>query len=460
MKRDRVKQLVEAFVIQRGNGNRVVRAVSVRRALEQVGFVHHDQTRRGAGADFIQDFIDDRHALRGERRARVDDMQEHRRSAHFFERRLERVDQHMRQAMNEADRIDQHHIHFAGELEASNRGIERREGAIRDLDVRVGEGVHQRRFAGVGIADQRDGRIRNLETALALNRAGALDLAKARLEASEAFAQSAAIDLELSLAGTASADATAASAAAADSRKMRPLASESRLQITELRDLDLEFAFEGVRALREDIENQLAPIDDANLELAFEIARLRGGQRVVENSERRALCLRELADLRGLALADEGARVGGFEALANDTGDFGAGALSECFELVEGFVGADSLLGTEFDSDQDGALMMFVGNVVRFRQICTSSAGRPRFEDIRGSGVEPCERVGRRNLESGPSPDSRGRESASPCQGEAKSIASRRSFDSVDSAQDDTKKDSRFISTRRSLGGGFVLVLR
>jgi hypothetical protein len=208
-----------------------------------------------------------------------------------------------------------------------------------------------------------------------------------------------------------------------------------------------------VRALREDIENQLAAIDHANLELVFEIARLRGGQRVVENSERRALCLRELADLRGLALADEGARVGRFEALADDTGDFGAGALGQCFELVEGFVGTDSLIGTEFDSDQDGALMMFVGNVVRFRQILTSGAGRPRFEDIRGSGVEPCERVGRRNLESGPSPDSRGRESASPCQGEARSIASRRSFDSADSAQDDIKKEACGLSQFDGAGG-------
>jgi len=155
------------------------------------------------------------------------------------------------------------------------------------------------------------------------------------------------------------------------------------LQITQLRDLDLEFTFESVRALRENIENQLAAIDHADLELVLEIARLRGRERVVENRERCALGLRKLTDLRGLALTDEGARVRLLQALVNDSGDFGAGALGQCVEFFERFFGADPLLRTELDSDQDGALVMFVGDVVRFRQILTSSRGGLAFEHIR-----------------------------------------------------------------------------
>ena len=56
---------------------------------------------------------------------------------------------------------------------------------------------------------------------------------------------------------------------------MRPLASESRREITQLRDLDLQLAFEGARALRENIENQLASIDDAEVQFLFEVAGLR-----------------------------------------------------------------------------------------------------------------------------------------------------------------------------------------
>ena len=153
---------------------------------------------------------------------------------------------------------------------------------------------------------------------------------------------------------------------------MRPLAREPRLEITELRDLDLQLAFQRMRALREDIENQLAPIDNANLEFILEIARLRRTERVVENRERCALRLRQLAHLAGLALADKGPWIGRSEALPNNPGNFRAGAFSQRLEFVERFVAADSRLGTKFDPDQDSALVMLVGNVVGLSQMITS----------------------------------------------------------------------------------------
>ena len=104
------------------------------------------------------------------------------------------------------------------------------------------------------------------------------------------------VDFELGFAGTARADTAAGAAAAAGlARKMGPLAGQARLQIAQLRDLDLELALEGARALGEDVEDQLAAIDHAQLELVFEIARLRGAQRVVENRQRRAALAREVA---------------------------------------------------------------------------------------------------------------------------------------------------------------------
>jgi len=153
---------------------------------------------------------------------------------------------------------------------------------------------------------------------------------------------------------------------------MRPLAREPRLKVTELRDFDLQLALERVRALRENVENELAAIDHANLELVLEIARLRGAERVVENRERRAFRGRQLAHLARLALADKSARVRRLQALPNNAGNFGASALSQSFEFVERFFAADSRLGTKFDSNQDGALVMLVSNVVRLSQVNTS----------------------------------------------------------------------------------------
>ncbi len=153
---------------------------------------------------------------------------------------------------------------------------------------------------------------------------------------------------------------------------MRPLPRQPRLQIAELRDLDLQLALEGVRALGEDVENQLAAIDHANLEFIFEIARLRGAERVVENRQRRALRLRELAHFTGLTLADESTRIRRLEALPNNPGNFRAGAFGQSLEFVERFFAADSRLGTKLDSDQDSALVILVNNVVRLSQVITS----------------------------------------------------------------------------------------
>ena len=207
--------------------------------------------------------------------------------------------------------------------------------------------------------------------------------AEPRLQAGEPLAQPPPVNFELRFTGTARSDAAASRAAAANARKMRPLARQARLQITELRDLDLEFAFERVRALRENIEDQLAAIDHTDLEFVLEIARLRGTERVVENRERRALRLRQFAHLAGLALADESARIRRLQALPNDAGNFGAGALGQCFQFVERFFAADPRLGTKFDSNQDGALVMLVNNVVRLSQVNTSIAAKSTIQPIR-----------------------------------------------------------------------------
>src|SRR5208337_2610311 len=109
-----------------------------------------------------------------------------------------------------------------------------------DLDAGVGQRVHQRGLARVRVTHQRDGRVGNLEAAPALNRARAFDFAQPRFEAGEPLAQTAPVNLELRFSGSARTYAAASRAAAANARKMRPLPREARLQVAELRDLDLQ----------------------------------------------------------------------------------------------------------------------------------------------------------------------------------------------------------------------------
>jgi hypothetical protein len=136
---------------------------------------------------------------------------------------------------------------------------------------------------------------------------------------------------------------------------MRPLPRESRGQVTELRDLDLQLALQRARALRENIEDQLTPIDDAKVEFLLEVAGLRGAQRVIEDRELRSGALRNFLNLGGLALPDKGARVGGLQFLGNRIGDLGPGSLGEGLELGERVLGGNFVARAEFDSDQDRA---------------------------------------------------------------------------------------------------------
>ena len=97
----------------------------------------------------------------------------------------------------------------------------------------------------------------------------------------------------------------------------------------------MQLALQRARALRENVEDQLAAIDDAKVEFLFEVAGLRSAERIVEDRERRTSPMRDFLDLGSLALADKGARVGGLELLRDGVGDFGAGGLGESLELGE-----------------------------------------------------------------------------------------------------------------------------
>ncbi len=89
-----------------------------------------------------------------------------------------------------------------------------------------------------------------------------------------------AVGLELRFTGAAQADA-----AAALPLEVGPPADESSRHVLQLREFDLQLAFEGTRTLREDVEDQSAAVEHAALEFFFEIAFLARAQRVVDHHE-------------------------------------------------------------------------------------------------------------------------------------------------------------------------------
>src|SRR5262249_7358809 len=152
--------------------------------------------------------------------------------------------------------------------------------------------------------------------------AGSLDMLEASAQPGEAFTQPATVDFELGLTGSARPDPAAAraypsSAAAcrttAHPRQMRPLPRQARLQVRKLRNLHLQLACQGAGALRKNVQDELAAIDNPQLQLIFQGARLRRRQCVVEDRDGRIGHPRNLANLAGLPSADKRAGIGSLE---------------------------------------------------------------------------------------------------------------------------------------------------
>ena len=195
--------------------------------------------------------------------------------------------------------------------------------------VSFGQPVEQRRLARVGVADERDRRHRLFLTPLAQLRSALPHLIDLALNRLNADANPAAIGFELRFTRSACADA------AAEPRQRGARSGQPRQQVFELRELDLPLALARPGATREDVEDQLRPIDDLAFEPLLELPELRGGQFVVEDHDvdvRFGACRGERADLAG---ADEGRRIRLGPFLQHAQNDAGARRFRETRELVE-----------------------------------------------------------------------------------------------------------------------------
>jgi len=144
----------------------------------------------------------------------------------------------------------------------------------------------------------------------------------------------AAIGFKLGFAGSASTDA------ASELRHLDTVSGEPGQHVLELRQFHLQLAFAGPRVTGEDIEDELRAIDTAAVNLAFEVAELRGAELVIEDDDVGIGGGGGSRDLFHFALADERGGIGFVAALQNLTDHFGSGAEGEFVKLGKRFVGA------------------------------------------------------------------------------------------------------------------------
>lgn len=264
----------------------------------------------------------------------------------LLQRRLESLDQLVRQIADEAHRVRQaHRARRAFDEERTRRRVERREQLVGGVRAGLDERVEERRFAGVRIADERDAKRAIAFARPALRPALALDLLQAQLERLDALADHAPVELDLRFARSA-----ARPDAALLAFEVAPAAHETRRKILQVGELDLQLALVALRALAEDLEYQQRPVRYRDAEMALQVALLRGGQRLIEEHRLRVVPEHQRLDLVGLAGADEERRIGRLAAADETLDDRIAGRLGELRQLVERRVEPGR---AEIDADQD-----------------------------------------------------------------------------------------------------------
>jgi hypothetical protein len=204
----------------------------------------------------LQNLLNNRFLFHPTRVAGVNHVQEDVGRPDFFEGSRKRVNKLVGQLIDKPDGIGQQHSLSAGQIEATAGRVKGGEEFVFDQHLSAGQGVHQGRFSGVGIADEGDTWEGHPGALLTVEAARPFDLAQTAADRGNAFSNTPPIMLELRF------SRTPGTHPAAESRQVRPLAGESRPQILELSQFDLELAGLALGALGKDVKNQLAAIND------------------------------------------------------------------------------------------------------------------------------------------------------------------------------------------------------
>ena len=270
-----------------------------------------------AATEFPQHLVNGLDLRLGVRVARVHDVQQQPGLPGLFQRRLERGDQMVRQVADEADRVAEQDAAPLLDVPLAGARVERREELVLDVDAGPGQGVHERALAGVGVADQRDGMFLAAAGHLAL--LARLHLVQAVLEVADAQLDEPAVLFELRFAGAARADAGGGAA------QVGPHLAQARQGVLELGQFHLEAGLGGAGAGGEDVEDQLAAVEDLDLGRFFQVADLRRRQVVVEEDDVGVGGRGLLLEFLDLALADVAGGVDLHAPLAEAADDEGAG---------------------------------------------------------------------------------------------------------------------------------------
>ena len=250
----------------------------LRERILPVGLIHDIDDRDGAGAELLQGAGGDVHVHLVVRIRAVDDLENQVGIDRLLERRAEGVDEVVRQVVDEADGVGQEKVAVAARGDLPDGGVEGREEHVLHHDflflIRTAgleESVHERRFAGVRVADECDLRDTGGLALPALRVAVLRDLAELLPELGHVLLDTTAVELDLRLTGSLVRHGTAGAALPA---QILAQPDEARKHVLQLRVVDLKLRFLRAGAVRKDVEDQVRSVNDFDLEVMREVRKL------------------------------------------------------------------------------------------------------------------------------------------------------------------------------------------
>ena len=223
----------------------------------------------------------------------------------LFQRRAKGRDKMGRQVGDKTDGIREDCLSARWQIEAPHRRVERREQQVFSGDLRARQAIEQRRLPGIRIPDQRNDRVGNAPTRLAMQRAGTFDLIQLPAQPGNALADQPAVDFELALTRSAEKSETAAL-----TFEMRPRPDKPRTLVRQCSKFDLQPAFMSARAGAENLKDQSGAVDNLGLPAPFKIALLHRAQRRVNDNKPDLVFRDNRAQRLDVPGAEQGCRYG------------------------------------------------------------------------------------------------------------------------------------------------------
>ncbi len=255
------------------------------------------------------------------------------RQPRLLQRRLESLDELVRELVDEADRVGDE-VGAAVVLVAARGRVERVEEPRPDPHPRAGHRVQQGRLTGVGVTGERHlGSVGGL-AAGAHDAAVLLDPCQAASQGRDSIAGQAPVGLDLGLARTPSADA-AIHAACTEPFQVGPEAAHAREVVLQLRELDLELALGRMGVVGEDVEDDRGPVDHRHVERGLEVSLLSRSELVIAGDEVGAAALDLGLELVELAATEIAVGIGRRAYLHRLAGRGDSGGPQQLLELGE-----------------------------------------------------------------------------------------------------------------------------